>query len=218
MHGDQIGQNMPIGGPVGPNGEAPAGQDSSPTGQRGPRQSGRGRLRGGRLNRGPREFGQDRPFGIASDQTSSSSQNDEADDHSVQPTNQNAHLGTQSGRGSAGGRTGSVGRQRGPRGERSQQAQRSQNAGPSAPRNFASHQDGNDQDDFPSGPIPDPMKTSVGYIGADSYRRQQQNQGQGRRGHGGGGSAGGSSPGGTGGGGQNRGNSFPRGRGGRGRG
>jgi 23S rRNA pseudouridine2605 synthase len=51
---------------------------------------------------------------------------------------------------------------------------------------------------------PDPMKTSFGYIGADSFTRQRQGQGQGqgqRRRGGGGGGGGGGSGGGTGGGG-----------------
>jgi 23S rRNA pseudouridine2605 synthase len=61
---------------------------------------------------------------------------------------------------------------------------------------------------------PDPMKTSFGYIGADSFTRQRQGQGQGqgqggqrRRGGGGGGggSGGGGTGGGSGGGGQRRG-------------
>jgi 23S rRNA pseudouridine2605 synthase len=60
---------------------------------------------------------------------------------------------------------------------------------------------------------PDPMKTSLGYIGADSFTRQRQGQGQGqRRGGGGGGGGGGRNGGGGSGGGQRRG-----GRGGGGR-
>ena len=50
---------------------------------------------------------------------------------------------------------------------------------------------------------PDPMKTSLGYIGADSFTRQRQGQGQGQRrggGGGGGGRGGGGSAGGSGGG------------------
>lgn len=56
------------------------------------------------------------------------------------------------------------------------------------------------EDRLPGGAQPDPMKTAFGYIGADSFTRQRQGQGQGgqRRGGGGGG-------GGMGGGGQRRG-------------
>ena len=207
-------------------GQAPMEGQTGPSGQLGPQngppQGGRGRLRGGRLNRGSREFGQDRPFGIPTDQSALPSQDNDAEDRSDQPTNQNAHLGTQSGRGATGGRQrgnqfagGQVFRQDGNRDR--QRGQRRQNAGPSAPRDVSGQQDGNDHDDFPSGPIPDPMKTSVGYIGADSYKRQQQGQGQGGRPRSGGGGGGSSGGGGTGGG-QGRGGNFPRGRGGRGRG
>jgi len=42
-----------------------------------------------------------------------------------------------------------------------------------------------------AGAQPDPMKTSFGYIGADTFTRQRQDQGQQRRGGGGGGNAGG---------------------------
>jgi 23S rRNA pseudouridine2605 synthase len=47
-----------------------------------------------------------------------------------------------------------------------------------------------------SGSQPDPMKTSLGYIGADSFTRQRQGQGQGQRRGGGGGGRGGGSAGG----------------------
>jgi 23S rRNA pseudouridine2605 synthase len=57
---------------------------------------------------------------------------------------------------------------------------------------------------------PDPMKTSLGYIGADSFTRQRQGQGNGPRGPGGGPRRGGGGGGGAGGGGGQR-------RGGRGR-
>jgi 23S rRNA pseudouridine2605 synthase len=78
-----------------------------------------------------------------------------------------------------------------------------------------------DRDERPGGAQPDPMKTSFGYIGADSFTRQRQGGqggqgqpgGQRRRGAGGGGGGGGGGGlGGGGGGGQRRG-----GRGGRGR-
>jgi 23S rRNA pseudouridine2605 synthase len=58
------------------------------------------------------------------------------------------------------------------------------------------------------GAQPDPMKTSLGYIGADSFTRQRQGQGQGqgpRRGGGGGGGRSGGGSAGGGGGGQRRG-------------
>jgi 23S rRNA pseudouridine2605 synthase len=65
-------------------------------------------------------------------------------------------------------------------------------------------------DKLPGGAQPDPMKTSFGYIGADTFTRQRQGQGQGqqrRGGMGGGNNAGGQrrSGGGGGGGGGNRG-------------
>ena len=59
-------------------------------------------------------------------------------------------------------------------------------------------------DKLPSGAQPDPMKTSFGYIGADTFTRQRQGQGQQRRGGsgmGGGNNAGGQRRGGGGGGG-----------------
>jgi 23S rRNA pseudouridine2605 synthase len=63
--------------------------------------------------------------------------------------------------------------------------------------------DRGDRGDLPSGGAqPDPMKTSFGYIGADSFTRQRQGQGPGgqRRGGGGGGGGGGQRRGGGGGG------------------
>lgn len=63
-------------------------------------------------------------------------------------------------------------------------------------------------DKLPGGAQPDPMKTSFGYIGADTFTRQRQGQGPQRRGGpgmGGGGNAGGQRRGGGGGGGGNRG-------------
>ncbi|MDO9361080.1 MAG: pseudouridine synthase [Polaromonas sp.] len=68
---------------------------------------------------------------------------------------------------------------------------------------------GNRGDKGSGGAQPDPMKTSFGYIGAETFTRQRQAQGQ-RRGGGGGGGGGGGNPGGSqrrgpGGGGGNRG-------------
>jgi 23S rRNA pseudouridine2605 synthase len=66
-------------------------------------------------------------------------------------------------------------------------------------------------DKLPGGAQPDPMKTSFGYIGADTFTRQRQGQGQGQQrrgggsGMGGGNNAGGQRRGGGGGGGGNRG-------------
>jgi 23S rRNA pseudouridine2605 synthase len=81
---------------------------------------------------------------------------------------------------------------------------RGQGAASNPPRSGATNQP-------PGGAQPDPMQTSFGYIGADSFIRQRQNQGdrRGRAGSGGGGRAG---PGGTGSAGGGR-----RGSGGRGR-
>jgi hypothetical protein len=42
-------------------------------------------------------------------------------------------------------------------------------------------------DKLPGGAQPDPMKTSFGYIGADTFTRQRQGQGQGQQRRGGGG-------------------------------
>jgi 23S rRNA pseudouridine2605 synthase len=66
-------------------------------------------------------------------------------------------------------------------------------------------------DKLPGGAQPDPMKTSFGYIGADTFTRQRQGQGQGQQRRGGSGMGGGNSAGGQrrsgggGGGGGNRG-------------
>lgn len=63
-------------------------------------------------------------------------------------------------------------------------------------------------DKLPGGAQPDPMKTSFGYIGADTFTRQRQGQGQGQQRRGGAGMGGGNSTGGQrrgGGGGGNRG-------------
>ena len=50
-------------------------------------------------------------------------------------------------------------------------------------------------DELAGSPQPDPMKTSFGYIGSDTFTRQQQDKGQRRRGGGPGGSgSGGSGP------------------------
>jgi 23S rRNA pseudouridine2605 synthase len=70
----------------------------------------------------------------------------------------------------------------------------------------------------PGGAQPDPMKTSLGYIGADSFTRQRQGQGQGQgQRRGGGGRGGNGGGGGGGGGGGNGGGPGGQRRGGRGR-
>ncbi len=74
-----------------------------------------------------------------------------------------------------------------------QPGQRGNNAGGGQQR----RKERGDRGDRPGSAQPDPMKTSFGYIGADSFTRQRQGQGQGpgpgqrRRGGGGGGGAGG---------------------------
>jgi len=83
----------------------------------------------------------------------------------------------QGGNFAAGPRTGSASGNNGPQGQRRRDDRGDKNAG---------------------GGQPDPMKTSFGYIGADTFTRQRQGQGQGQRRTGGGGS-------GMGGGGQRRG-------------
>ena len=84
-----------------------------------------------------------------------------------------------------------------PRGERGGRGGGGGNGGqPQGRRNNRNRQGGDDR--LPSGPNqPDPMKTSLGYIGADSFTRQRKEQrqggggGGGRRGGGGGGGFGG---------------------------
>jgi 23S rRNA pseudouridine2605 synthase len=51
-----------------------------------------------------------------------------------------------------------------------------------------------DDTDMPHGPIPDPMRTSMGYIGADAFSRQRQNSGPGGRRGGGAGRGPGNGP------------------------
>jgi 23S rRNA pseudouridine2605 synthase len=63
---------------------------------------------------------------------------------------------------------------------------------------------GGEQGDRQGGAQPDPMKTSFGYIGADSFTRQRQGPGGGQRRGGGGGGGGGQRRGGGGGGGRGR--------------
>jgi len=81
-----------------------------------------------------------------------------------------------------------------------QPGQRGNNAGGGQQR----RKERGDRGDRSGSAQPDPMKTSFGYIGADSFTRQRQGQGPGqgqrRRGGGGGGGGGGSSGGGSGGG------------------
>jgi 23S rRNA pseudouridine2605 synthase len=73
------------------------------------------------------------------------------------------------------------------------------NAGGQGQQRRKDRGDRGDRAERQGGAQPDPMKTSFGYIGADSFTRQRQGQGQGqgrRRGGGGGGGAGGGSGGG----------------------
>lgn len=95
----------------------------------------------------------------------------------------------------------------GPRGGRNSNRRRGGRSGgprPSGPGNQAANPGGNgagqgqrrkkpaDRSGGAQSAQPDPMKTSFGYIGADSFTRQRQGQGQGpRRGGGGGGTGGG---------------------------
>ncbi|MGZ5195029.1 MAG: pseudouridine synthase, partial [Ramlibacter sp.] len=77
-----------------------------------------------------------------------------------------------------------------------QQGQGGGNSGGQGQQRRKNRGDRGDRGDLPSGGAqPDPMKTSFGYIGADSFTRQRQGQGPGgqRRGGGAGGGGGGGS-------------------------
>ena len=173
------------------------------------------RAAGGRRNdrsRGPRG----RNSASAGGQTGSSLQTDTSDDpHEFQPPMEGAGFspgGNGVGNG-GGGRRGGNGRSRGPGGAPGRLAQSGGNVpGQQPPRRRDDRVDRNDRGDRKvsgaNANQPDPMKTSFGYIGADTFTRQRQDQGQ-RRGGSGGGNAGGgprrSGSAGPGGGGANRG-------------
>ena len=173
------------------------------------------RAAGGRRNdrsRGPRG----RNSASAGGQTGSSPQTDASDDpHEFQPPMDGAGFspgGNGVGNG-GGGRRGGNGRSRGLGGAPGRLAQSSGNVpGQQPPSRRDDRVDRNDRGDRKvsgaSTNQPDPMKTSFGYIGADTFTRQRQDQGQ-RRGGSGGGNAGGgprrSGSAGPGGGGANRG-------------
>ena len=173
------------------------------------------RAAGGRRNdrsRGPRGGNS----ASAGGQTGSSLQTDASDDpHEFQPPMDGAGFspgGNGVGNG-GGGRRGGNGRSRGLGGAPGRLAQSGGNVpGQQPPRRRDDRVDRNDRGDRKvsgaNANQPDPMKTSFGYIGADTFTRQRQDQGQ-RRGGSGGGNAGGgprrSGSAGPGGGGANRG-------------
>jgi 23S rRNA pseudouridine2605 synthase len=106
----------------------------------------------------------------------------------------------------SGGRGGNSNNQqsRGP-GQQGQGGGNSGGQGQQRRKNRSDRGDRGDRGDLPSGGAqPDPMKTSFGYIGADSFTRQRQGQGPGGQRRGGGSGSGGGG-GGGGGGGQRRG-------------
>jgi len=116
----------------------------------------------------------------------------------------NRRRGNRNGPGNKGGNAGGPPRGQGQRGQGGQGG----NAGAGGQQRRQDRGDRADRGDRPPGGAqPDPMKTSFGYIGADSFTRQRQGQGQGgqRRRGGGGGGGGGNAGGGGGGGGQRRG-------------
>jgi 23S rRNA pseudouridine2605 synthase len=92
------------------------------------------------------------------------------------------------------------GKGRGPAGNpgsRSWAGQPAGNDGAQGPRQRNDRADRSEKP--PGGAQPDPMKTSFGYIGAETFTRQRQGQGQGQQRRSGGGNAGGMGGGGTGG-------------------
>ncbi len=140
----------------------------------------------GRTGRAPRQERSRGPRGTAPAQQSGDAQQDGSPEpYDLQPPPQRQDTGR--GRG-PGGRAPGPGGPRG--GPRQGNFGGGGNAGrPAQPR-------GGDRsgrsDNPPGGSQPDPMKTSFGYIGADTFTRQRQAQGQGqRRGGGGGNSSGG---------------------------
>jgi 23S rRNA pseudouridine2605 synthase len=104
----------------------------------------------------------------------------------------NRRRGKRNGPGNKGNNAGGPPRGQGQRGQGGQAAGRAAMPGGSGQQR---RQDRGDRGDRPpGGRQPDPMKTSFGYIGADSFTRQRQGQGPGgqrRRGGGGGGGGGG---------------------------
>ncbi len=189
-------------------------------GGRGESRRARGPRRGGRARAGERGSSRDQSFTVPANEADSSAQLDhedpqiDADD--VQPPNLRHDVG--------GLGVGSGKRRRG-RGQAGGFGPGSQQMPPQA--GFGRNQGGNNsaqgqkrrddrgpRNDKVGGPAqPDPMKTSFGYIGADTFTRQRQGQGLGQRRAGGAGSGGN----GGGGGGQRRGGNGAPG-GGKGRG
>ena len=158
----------------------------------------------GRTGRGPR---QERSRGNrgapAARQPGDAQREDAPEPYDLQPPPQRQDAGR--GRGGAGGRTSGPGGPGGPGGPRGGPRQGNfGGGGGNAGRQGQSR--GGDRsgrsDNPPGGSQPDPMKTSFGYIGADTFTKQRDAQGQGqRRGGGGGGYGGGGGAGGYGGGG-----------------
>jgi len=154
--------------------------DAAPGRGRGPRQERSRGNRGAPVQRQPGDAQRD----------------DAPEPYDLQPPPQRQDAGRDGGR----GRGGPGGRAPGPGGPRGGPRQGNFGGGgrPAQPR-------GGDRsarsDNPPGGSQPDPMKTSFGYIGADTFTKQRQAQGQGqRRGGGGSGSGGGYGGGGGGGG------------------
>ncbi len=185
------------------------------------------RAAGGRRNdrsRGPRG----RNSASAGGQTGSVPQTEAGDDpHEFQPPMDGAGFspggnGVGNGGGGRRGGNGGGGRSRGPGGATGRFAQPVGNVpGQPPPRRRDDRVDRNDRGDRKvsgaSANQPDPMKTSFGYIGADTFTRQRQDQGQ-RRSGGGTGNPGGGQRREAGGGGGGSGNRGGRNRSGGGRG
>jgi 23S rRNA pseudouridine2605 synthase len=152
---------------------------------------------GGRRNdnAGGRRGGRNRPPG--NNQTGALPQTEVSEDpHEFQPPMDGAASPNGNSRRGGGGGNGGNGRSRGPGGAPGARFGQSggNGTGQQPPRRRDDRGDRNDRGDRKVSGAganqPDPMKTSFGYIGADTFTRQRQDQGQ-RRGGAGGGNTGG---------------------------
>jgi 23S rRNA pseudouridine2605 synthase len=153
----------------------------------------------GRTGRGPR---QERSRGHRGEsvqrQPGDAQRGDAPEPYDLQPPPQRQDGGRDTGRGRG---PGSGGRAPGPGGPRGGPRQGNFGGGGGNANRQGQPRSGDRSarsDNPPGGSQPDPMKTSFGYIGAETFTRQRQAQGQGQR-RGGGGGYGGGGGGGTGG-------------------
>ena len=170
----------------------------------------------GRTGRGPRQERSRGNRGAPVQRQAGDAQREDAPEpYDLQPPPQRQDMGRDAGRGRGPGPGGRAPGQGGQRGGPRQGNFGGSGGNPGRQGQPRGGDRASRSDNPPAGSQPDPMKTSFGYIGAETFTRQRQAQGQGQRRGGGGGTGGGGYGGGGGTGGPRRGGGGGGGGGGR---